>query len=143
MAIRVLDTAVSIAVTTAAAVTEVHAAPREAVPAADITGAAPGGDPGPAIHHGPGLPGIAAIDHGPTRGTDPVIKAGLDLPGGTRVIDLVLQITNTPGMLRSLLTENVAEHVSIPFHKPNTDQVAKIIQYYLDHFVFVALIMFR
>ena len=99
MAIRVLDTTVAVAATTAAAVTEVHATPGEAIPAADIAGAAPGGDPGHTIHHGPGLPGVTAIDHGPARGADPVIEAGLDLLGGTQVINPVLQITNAPGML--------------------------------------------
>ena len=109
--VRALDTAIAIATTAAAAVvTEVHDAPKEAVPAADVAGAAPGGDPGPTIHRGPTLPGIAAIDHGPTRGANPIIKAGLNPQGGIPVIDLILQITNTPDVLRSLLTGNTIEH---------------------------------
>ena len=109
MTIQALDAAIA-ATAAAAVVSEVHAALREAVPTADIAGAAPGGDPGPTIHHGPGLPGIAAIDHGPAEGTDPIIEAGLDLLGGTQVINPILQIANAPDVLQSLLTENAAEH---------------------------------
>ena len=106
-----LGAAIAIAVTAAAAVvTEDHAVPGEAVPAADVAGATPGGDPGPAIHHGPGPPSIAAINHGPTGGANLIIEAGLNLLGGTQVIDPILQIANAPDVLRSLLTENVAEH---------------------------------
>ena len=99
MTIWALDATIAIAATAAAVVTEVHATPREAVPATDIAGATPGGDPGPAIHHSPSLPGVAAIDHSPTGGADPIIEAGLDLLGGTQVIDPILQITNAPGVL--------------------------------------------
>ena len=45
-----------------------------------------------------------------TGGADPIIEAGLDPQGGTPVFDLVLQITNAPDVLRSLLTGNAIEH---------------------------------
>ena len=90
----------AIAITTAAAVViEVHTTPGEAIPTADVAEAAPGGDPGPVIHHGPGPPDIAAIDHSPAGGVDPVIEVGLNLLGGTQVIDPTLQIANAPDVL--------------------------------------------
>ena len=62
------------------------------------------------IHCSPGPPGVTAIDRRPAGGADPIIEAGLDLLGGTPVINPVLQIANTSDMLRSLLTENATEH---------------------------------
>ena len=77
--IQALGTTIAIAATAAAAVvTEDHTTPGEAVPAADIAGAAPGGDPGPVIHRDPGPSGVAAINHSTAGGADPIIKAGLD-----------------------------------------------------------------
>ena len=62
--IRALGAAIATATTAAAAVvTRDHTAPREAVPAADVAGAIPGGDPDLRTHRDPGPPGIAAIDH--------------------------------------------------------------------------------
>ena len=129
MAIQVLDTATAVA-TTAAAVTEAHAAPREAVPTADITGATPQGGLVLMIHHDSGPPGVAAISHGPAKCTDPITEAGLDPQGGTPVIDPILLIANIPSVPRGLPTGNDVKRVlaSTPSHKPVTDQVAKISQ---------------
>ena len=83
------------------------------------------------IHRDPGPPGIAAINHGPAGGAGPIAEAGLNPQGGTPAINLILQIANAPNVIQSLLTGNDVEHrvfVSMPFCKPNTDQVTKIIQ---------------
>ena len=63
------------------------------------------------IYHDLGPPGTAAIDHSPIEGVDPITEVGLDLQGGTPVINPVLQIASIPGMLRSLLTGNGTERV--------------------------------
>ena len=81
----------------AAVVTEDHTAPGEAVPTADV--AAPGGDPDLVTHRNPDPPGIAIIGRGPAKGADPITEVGLDPPGGTPVIDPILQIANIPDVL--------------------------------------------
>ena len=125
-----LDAITAAAITTAAAVvTRDHATPGEAVPTADVAGVAPEGGPIPVTHHNHGPLDDAAIGHGPAKGIDPAIKAGLDPQEGTPVIDPILQITNIPSMLQSLPTGSDVEQVgaSIPSHKLITDQVAKIV----------------
>ena len=109
--VRALDATIATAATAAAAVvTKDHAIPGEAIPAADVAGAAPGGDPDPTTHRDPGPPGITTIGHGPTRGADPVIEVGLNPLGGTPVIDPILQIANVLDVLQSPPTGNDAEH---------------------------------
>ena len=89
--VQALGTAIATAVTAAVAVvTGDHTTPREAIPTADVTGAAPGGGPIPVTPHDPGPPGIATISHGPAEGIDPIIEVGLNPQGGTPVIDPVL-----------------------------------------------------
>ena len=82
----------------AVVVTGDHAAPREAVPAADIAGFTPEGGPIPMTHHDPGPLNDSAIGHGPTKGIDPATKVGLDPQGDAPVIDPVLQIASIPGV---------------------------------------------
>ena len=62
-------------------------------------------------HADPSPPGIAAIDHGPVKGINPVTKVGLDPQGGPPVIDPVLLITNVPSVPRGLLTGNDVKRV--------------------------------
>ena len=62
-------------------------------------------------HHDPSPPGTAAIDHGPTKGVDPITAVGLNPQGGTPVIDPLLQITSVPSVVRSLPTGNDIEQV--------------------------------
>ena len=94
------DAVAAAAITTAASVvTRDHAAPREAIPTADITGVTPEGGPIPMTHHDHGPLDDDAIGHNPVKGIDPTIEVGLNPWEDALVIDPVLQIANIPSML--------------------------------------------
>ena len=94
--VRALGAVVATAITTAAVVTRDHGAPREAIPAAGITGATAEEGPVPMTHHGPGPPSTTAIGRGPAEGVDPITEAGPDPQGGIPVINPILQIASIP-----------------------------------------------